>query len=284
MLTLLLVGAFLAGCGETPLANLGEVSDEWLSARESPTTPVTFTVTNRPSISLSAPDADVVVDWVNDVLGDPVSSHPADAVAAVWSRSNKQDRYVQASRFEIAAALPGLQFPKLLPLRVGYITSQLVFEPATGNLGDGVVAAFGFWSEEPYSKSRSVAQLAVLTVAPDPTPADEVVPDTIGVPDDPPEDTRCEDLTGSTGENCLPMRLENGDPAWSLEVANGWRLVWQAHGYEYDLFVRNAANTDVLARMAASVEHLASPIVEADDISGEPVENELGDPAESAGS
>jgi hypothetical protein len=279
----LLVGLVLAGCGESPLSNLGDVSGGWLSASPTPPTTAPVSVLAEPvQVNLYRAGADAEIDWVNDRLGDPRSSHPADAIAHVWSRSSKEDRYVQASRSEIAVALPGLQFPNLIPENVEYITSQLVFEPGTGLLSDEAIAAFGFWSAEPYSKSRSVAQLAVLMVSPDPTPSEVIVPDTIGVPDDPPEDTRCEDLTRSTVKNCVPMTLENGDPAWSLKVSNGWRLVWQGHGYEYDLFVRNAANTDVLARMAGSVEDLASPFVGV--VAGEPAENQLdgeGDPADS---
>jgi hypothetical protein len=236
------------------------------------------------AVNLYQAGDDVDITWVNDELGDPVSNHPADTIAGVWSRSSRQDRYVQASRSEIAVALPGIEIPTLVPVNVEYITSQLVFEPATGHLSDDAIAAFGFWSDEPYSKSRSVAQLAVLMVSPDPTPTETVVPDTIGVPEDTPEDSRCNDLAGSTVERCLPMTLENGEPAWSLQVSSGWRLVWESDGYEYDLFVRNAANTDVLARMAASVDDLAPPLVGLDGVAGEPAATELADPSSGAGS
>ena len=36
---------------------------------------------------------------------------------------------------EIAAVLPGIQFPELLPDEVGWVTSQLVFDVASATLG-----------------------------------------------------------------------------------------------------------------------------------------------------
>jgi hypothetical protein len=72
-----------------------------------------------------------------------------------------------------------------------------------------------------------------------------------------------------------------------LDVFNGWRLVWSEHGYTYDLFVRNAGNADLLARMAGSSHELA-PVVSVlagpGVPQGSPAESETEEPAEGAGS
>ena len=47
------------------------------------------------------------------------------------------------------------------------MTSQLVFDER-GDLADDPVAAFGIWSSEPYTRSRSVAQMIIMSVSVDP--------------------------------------------------------------------------------------------------------------------
>ena len=71
---------------------------------------------------------------------------------------------MQAGRFEIAAALPGVEFPRLVPEKVTHISSQLVFDPLTGTLDVGTSAAFGLWTAEPYTVPRIEGQLVVLRV------------------------------------------------------------------------------------------------------------------------
>ena len=243
---------------------MGQMTERWIAAAPQPTTPVRTRATPAP-LGLLAIDGAVTVEWVNDELGDPQSTLAEEVVAGVWQRSNREDRYLQASRAEIAAALPGLEFPELIPENVAFITSQLIFEPSTGQLSSDTLAAFGFWSVKPYSQSRSVAQLAVLMVSAVEAPEQPVVADTIGVPE-PAEETRCKELGGGTVDNCQATTLADGCRAWSLDVTDGWRLVWSAQGYEYDLFVRSASNTDLLARMAGSCSDLGPvPAVAATD-------------------
>jgi hypothetical protein len=66
-----------------------------------------------------------VVEWVNDGLGAPEPGE--DPVARVLERRSSFERFVQASRFEITAALPGIRFPEVLPSDVRFVTSQLVY-------------------------------------------------------------------------------------------------------------------------------------------------------------
>ena len=279
LITLPLAVVLMAGCSDQPLADMGHFTQRWISSAPE-STAVAPPATAPAPLGLLATDGDQRVEWVNDQLGEPPSVVPAEVVAAVWERSNKEDRFVQASRFEIAAALPGLAFPELIPQKVAFVTSQLVFDPSEGELSPDTMAAFGFWSVKPYSKSRSVAQLAVLTVAPAAEPAEPVVVDTIGVPDDPPGDTRCEHLAGGTVEGCKEMYLEDGCPAWSVEMSDGWRLVWSELGYEYDLFVRNASNIDLLAQMAGSCAKLA-PVLAVDGTQAEIATDDLASASDS---
>jgi hypothetical protein len=285
MTGLLLFGAVVAGCNDASLSGLGHMTERWIAAAPDPTTTTASPVAPAP-VGLQTTHSEQIVAWVNDELGDPPVASPEDTVAMVWSRSNKQDGYVQASRAEIAVALPGLEFPELIPERSAFITSQLVFDSTTGKLASDPAAAFGFWSAKPYTKARSIAQLAVLIVAIDAAPGEPVVVDTIGVPEDLHEDIGCEELAGSTVEDCWKVNLADGCPAWSLDVTDGWRLVWSAGGYRYDLFVRHAGQADLLARMAGSCDEMAmipAP-VGADRLEGTPAADEPDAPLETAGS
>ena len=289
----IVVGSFvaaslLAGCAsDTPLADLGHVTERWIAAAPDPVITTTTPTVSAP-VGLLATGGSKTVEWVNDDISDLSPASPSeDAVVAVWSRSNKEDRYVQASRSEIVAALPALRFPELIPEKVAFVTSQLVFDPETGGLASSSVAAFGFWSDKPYTKSRTVSQLAVLMVAIDEPVPEPVVADTIGVPETQPGDTRCDELVGSTVEECMAVTLEDGRAAWSLDATDGWRLVWSERGYTYDLFVRNATDVDLLVRMAVSGTELVpvvSALAGADEPEGAPVGSENQPPAEAAGS
>jgi hypothetical protein len=277
---LVLAAGTLAACGsDAPLADLGHMTERWIAA--APDAPITTSPPPAAApLGLLATNGAETVEWVNDELGNgppAVSPSPDEIVNFVWSRSNGQDRYVQASRIEILAALPALEVPLLIPDKVSFITSQLIFDPATGELASDAAAAFGFWSEKPYTKSRTVSQLAVLMVAIEEPPPAPVVPDTIGVPAPEPVGDRCERLTDAAVRDCTRVTLQDGCPAWSLEVTDGWRLVWSEHSYTYDLFVRNAADADLLTRMAGSCEGLApgvSVLAGAEGPEGEPAESE----------
>src|SRR5690606_24646368 len=93
-------------------------------------------------------------------------------VEEVFSR-REGDRFIQASRFEIVAVVPDIEFPTVAPYGAEWVSSQLVLEN-NGRLSAEPTAAFGFWSSVPYRVSRSVPQMALLRVSNDPTSAEEM--------------------------------------------------------------------------------------------------------------
>lgn len=248
---LLAVALALAGCSD--LSDLGKTSSRWIEAAPSVTTTTAPAGPLAPT-ALRAIGGTDPIEWVNDDLGEPPTARPEDAIAAVWARSNKTDRFVQASRAEIAGALPGLEVPELVPSDVRYVSSQLIFDPSTGRLAVDSAAAFGYWSVPPYSRNRSVGQRAVLIVAREAPPSEPAT--------DEPEDSaeaepgdRCEELTAAGVSECSLVAF-NGCIGWALDVTDGWRLVWAREGYQYDLFVREAVDAELLEEMAGSCDLL----------------------------
>jgi hypothetical protein len=154
---------------------------------------------------------------------------------------------VQASRAEIAALVPELKFPSSTPYLSEYVTSQIVFDN-DGNLSADPVAAFGIWSSEPYTRSRSVAQLIILRVSEDPEGAAEVA--------DPAAEISCARFAERTTEVCAVATVE-GKPVWSLEASNGTTLVWFDENYRYELFGRTFVSVTALQQMVGSLVPLA---------------------------
>jgi hypothetical protein len=91
------------------------------------------------------------VAWFNDGIEGEGSGTVLEVISAAWRRGDGITSVIQASRKEIATSLPGIQFPELLPDAVGWVTSQLVFDVASGTLGPDRSAQFGLWYIEPYS-------------------------------------------------------------------------------------------------------------------------------------
>ena len=87
-----------------------------------------------------------------------------DLIRAVWERGGDEADFVQASRNEISAALPGIRFPRLIPVAVTFVSSQLVFDRQTATLDVSTAAAFGLWVAQPYTVPRTEGQIAVLRV------------------------------------------------------------------------------------------------------------------------
>ena len=102
--------------------------------------------------------------WYNDGIANEGTGNVLEVVTAVWRRGDGISSVIQASRNEIATALPGIQFPELLPDMVGWVTSQLVFDVASGTLGADTSAQFGLWHLEPYSTDGG--RTAVMRVRP----------------------------------------------------------------------------------------------------------------------
>ncbi len=150
----------LAACGAAgPLDGLGDRSSEWVGEAVAATSTtearVVFEVANEGMVGT----ADLL--WANDDLGDAGITDSRRAVQSVWARQIGS-RFVQASRREIAAALPTIRFPGLVRQDVQWITSQLIYDPVTGQLDGNTSVAFGLWSVEPYTVAEG--QLGVLRV------------------------------------------------------------------------------------------------------------------------
>src|SRR5690606_35745869 len=101
---LVLVLAFvLAGCGGSPLESLGLRSSDWINE---PTVPTTVAVvTTSPTVIDSER-----LQWANDEI-ETANLGDHDALLAEVFERREGDRFIQASRYEIAAALPETSFP-----------------------------------------------------------------------------------------------------------------------------------------------------------------------------
>ncbi len=232
-----------AACGENPLADVGRRSSDWIGGGEGqpPVVPSGSTV---PAPALRNGSGQVV--WANDDLGFPSIPDPRQVVAEVWDRSSQIDRFVQASRFEISVALPGVKFPGVLPATVQHVTSQLVYNPAVGELSESLLAAFGLWAVEPYSKSKLAGQAAVLSVMV-PAPADATSTQ---------DATGCGRFSERDLAACEQVTLEAGT-GWLLEDASGKTLVWLDGDYRYELFHRPEVDTELVKEMAETMVPLA---------------------------
>jgi hypothetical protein len=148
LLLLVLLALAASACGESGLLDgLGDRSAQVVHGDTS------LTTTTEPSGDDDAPigstrASDVV--WYNDGIPNQGAGTLLEVVSKVWGRGDGITSVIQASRAEISAALPGIQFPELLPGTVGWVTSQLVFDAASGTLGPDRSAQFGLWHEEPY--------------------------------------------------------------------------------------------------------------------------------------
>lgn len=167
----------IAACGDSgPLDGIGDRSSEWVHEGVAATTTthvrVVFEVANEGLVGTR----DLL--WTNDNLGDVGVTGPSQVTQAVWARQIGS-RFVQASRFEIAGALPTIRFPGLVSEDVRWITSQLVYDRATGELDGNTSVAFGLWSVEPYTVTEG--QLGVLRVGAAPGDAGAGRSDTVPI-------------------------------------------------------------------------------------------------------
>ncbi len=219
----MLAGAvtLLAACGEErPLADVGDLSERFVHDETTTTAAVSTTVDpDGPGVGF-VHSADVT--WWNDDLGVPVFSTES-ALQAVIERNNGTNEFVQASREEIAWALPGVAFPALVPESVAWVTSQLVLDLDSGQLDGETSAAFGLWTLEPYVFTRGQGQAAVLTV----------------------------------GE----VDLEQDSTLTSIRVDQGLTLVWQDRRYRYELFCRSTLPEDLCWAMAENLAPLEDQLL-----------------------
>ena len=214
----LAVAVLAAGCGDV-LGGVGDLSRDWVHGGG--TTSTTSTTLPRPGGGMALTGLSGSIVWVNDDFEVAVGESPDGVIRQVWERSSGVDPFVQASRAEIAAALPAVEFPSLVPEKVTHISSQLVFDPQTGTLDVATAAAFGLWTAEPYSVPRLEGQLAVLRVG-----LRSALPD-----------------SGSEGIS-------------TFQAADGRELAWVAGDYVYQLFCRRGISEESCFAMAEALTSL----------------------------
>lgn len=224
------------------LADRGPVLD-WVGEADDPPPPEVTTTTLPTFVGAS------VLDWVNDdlALGD-ADATPTEITSRIYAQSSGTDRFVQAAASDIAAVLPGVDVPGKLPADVTHVSSQLVFDTASRRLSNDPAAAFGFWTAEPYSQSRSVAQRAVLMVSLDAASADQL-PDPALV---------CQRF--EERGPCEPT-IFDGTPGWWIVEDGGETLVWYAAPHRYELRVRRAGGREVVEEMASSSVALVGVVI-----------------------
>lgn len=241
-LTLVVLVVLLAGCGESPLAGLGERSSEWLGPDREHAS-VTEAVEQQPDLELVSAAR---VRWWNDRLSRP-SDPPLASLEAISSRRNPGDRFAQASRREIAAFFPDLQFPGKIPAEVRSVTSQLVLAASDASFEGDHIASFGLWTADPYTQSRTVGQLATITVF-------------AGANDDP---------CAIAGDDCKTEQVGTRTVGL-IARSSGETVVWSDTQRTYEMFVRQAAAAAVPA-MLESITPI-SELVDAPDADTEPIE------------
>jgi hypothetical protein len=154
--------AALSACSENSLAGLGGRSSDWIGE-------VATTATTTTTIPPQLLRAVTELEWINDEFGGPPSdATSSDVLAQVFARAGDASRFLQASRQEIVAVVPSAEFLSQVHVDVGYVTSQLVIESRELTLADDPTVAFGLWTVEPYTRSRSVGQMGVLNLSRDP--------------------------------------------------------------------------------------------------------------------
>jgi hypothetical protein len=227
----IIVALATTACGGLPLESIGLRSSDWINE---PTVPTTVGPPPTTPIVVSAED----LRWANDEIVTESLEDPAGLLAEVFAR-RQGDRFVQASRFEIAIALPDVAFPQQAPPGAEWVSSQLVFDN-DGSLADDPSAAFGIWSAEPYSRSRSVAQMAVLRVSNDPETANELASGAA---------PSCALFAERTTEECEIIAVGTR-ATWLLTATSGSTLIWFDGPYRYELFGRSFVSLTALKDMS----------------------------------
>lgn len=235
----LAVAVVAAACGEAPLQTIGQRSSEWINEPE---------VTTTTAVAVTVP---IVVEverllWSNDEIVTQNLADPVALVSEVFAR-REGDRFIQASRAEVSAMLPDVRFPAHVPYGAEWVTSQLVIENS-GQLSDDPSAAFGIWTAEPYTRSRSVAQIAILRVANDKETVTEIAESG--------EDPSCARFADRTTDSCEIFIIADRS-VWSLTSNQGTTLVWFEDTYRYELFARPFVAFAALTGMAADSVRLA---------------------------
>lgn len=210
----------LAACSESSLADLGQRSSGWIG---DPTGggAIEATGNGQPQVVRS-----VEVSWSNDELTETVpQGEPQEVLAQIVERTTGPERYIQATRLEIAATLPGMSFPDLVPPEVTAISSQIVVSTTRDRLDDEVYAAFGLWTVEPYTRSRSVGQRGTFIVA--------------GLS----ADSACDRFAAGAVASCTTETI-NGLDIVRIDAESGQTWIWEDDTYEYQLYLRGSLDTN----------------------------------------
>lgn len=235
-LTVLTLLAALAGAAcSQPLGGMGRASSEWVRGEEEPA-PMPEAMEEGPPTPLHPVSE---AEWVNDALGAGGGS-PAVVLGRVLARADEGEAFVQASRREIAAALPGVRFPSLVPAEVEHVTSQLVLDPEAGTLDEGTVAAFGMWTVRPYSVSHTIGRRSVLTVG--------------RMGEEAEGSDRC---PAPDPAACQSVPIGEG-AAWVVVGEARHTVVWSEGPYRYELVCHEPVDRASCLRMAGS----SSPLEE----------------------
>lgn len=230
----------VVACGPTPLDSLGSRSSAWINEPTVPSTqPVTVTTpTVVPAERLL---------WANDVIETANISDRGALLAEIFER-REGDSFIQASRQEIAVALPDVTFPSSAPPGAEWVSSQLVFEN-DGTLAADPSAAFGIWSAEPYTRSRSVAQMIVMRVSNDEEAATALASGA--------EEPTCARFSDRESDECEVITI--GERAtWLLVDSGGTTLIWFEGPYRYELFGRSFVSEQILQQVSGETVPLTS--------------------------
>ena len=212
MLRVLVTALLVASCGDA-LSGVGDLSQRIVYGDQ--TTTSTSVAPSESQLLRLKGITDLV--WTNDAVDPTTNGMERDLlITTVWLRGDKINPFVQASRHEIAVALPGIEFPQLAPEAVTHVSSQLLFDQLTGILDASTAAAFGFWVGEPYDLPRNEGQLAVLRVG-------------LKTLDD-----------------------DSGGEVFSFQVTDGRELAWADGDYVYQLFCRTGVSEEACFQMAGS--------------------------------
>lgn len=237
-----LAAVVIVGCGHSPLESIGLRSSDWINE---PTVPSTVSVdTTIPRIIRSDN-----LQWANtDIVNESMGEREA-MLSEIFNR-REGDRFIQASPVEISAALPDVAFPDRAPNGAEWVSSQLVFEN-DGTLSDEPSAAFGIWSAEPYTRSRSVAQMIVIRVSNDLEAANELATGEV--------EATCALFSDRAADECEIITVGSRE-TWLLGESAGSTLIWYDGPYRYEMFGRSFVPSRVLQEMSGAMTPLDSLI------------------------
>lgn len=240
------VVACLAACGPDSLSGLGGSSSGWIGAV------ATTQATTTTIVASTVRDAGTL-NWVNDELAEIEGAEGQSAIlSGAVARQAESSSFVQARRDEIAAVLPEIGFPVVVPATAAFVTSQLVVENQGRELSSDPAVAFGLWAVEPYTRSRSIGQVSVLQVSLDAAGAAATAE----------AGYDCTVYSVSRSALCA-LETISGIQYVRLESNTGLTHLWYSGDIRYELFVRIDVDEDIHHQMLESFAPLSGLTVTA---------------------